>query len=162
MKRLIFSALAAATLVAPAAAPAFADQPQRYGYERTADRDWNNDRDRNWDRDRDWDRDHRYDRDHRFQRYDGRYHNGYYVGRTWHYGPPSAQAYRMRGFELGYKPWKRGDRLGYYNGRYREVDYRAYRMKAPPRGYHYVKDDRGDIILAAIATGVIAAIIANN
>ncbi|HEY7800818.1 MAG TPA: RcnB family protein, partial [Hyphomonadaceae bacterium] len=71
-------------------------------------------------------------------------------------------AYRMRGFQLGYKPWKRGDRLGYYNGRYREVDYRAYRMKAPPRGYHYVQDDKGDIILAAIATGLIAAIIANN
>ena len=168
MKRLLLSALAAATLVAPAAAPAFADQPQRSGYERN-DRDWNNDRDRNWnnDRDRSWNdrddrRDNRYDRDHRYQRFDSRYHNGYYIGRTWHYGPPHANAYRMRGFQLGFKPWKRGERLGYYNGRYREVDYRAYRMKAPPRGYHYVQDDRGDIILAAIATGLIAAIIANN
>jgi Ni/Co efflux regulator RcnB len=35
-------------------------------------------------------------------------------------------------------------------------------MKAPPRGYHYVQDDKGDIILAAIATGLIAAIIASN
>ena len=51
---------------------------------------------------------------------------------------------------------QRGKRLA------REVDHRAYRMKAPPRGYHYVQDDRGDIILAAIATGLIAAIIANN
>jgi Ni/Co efflux regulator RcnB len=163
MKRLILSALAAATLVAPAAAPAFADQPQRSGYERN-DRDWNDNRDRSWDRN---DRNDRYDRDdrrddRRYQRFDSRYHNGYYVGRTWHYGPPSADAYRMRGFQLGFKPWKRGERLGYYNGRYREVDYRAHRMKAPPRGYHYVQDDRGDIILAAIATGVIAAIIASN
>lgn len=160
MKRLIFSALAAATLVAPAAA--FADQPQRSGYERTSDRDWNNDRDRNWDRNDRNDRNGRYDRDHRYQRFDSRYHNGYYIGRSWHYGPPPAAAYRMRGFELGFKQWRRGDRLGYYNGRYREVDYRAHRMKAPPRGYHYVQDDKGDIILAAIATGLIAAIIANN
>lgn len=156
MKRILLSALAAAALVAPAAAPAFADQPQRYGndsyrYERN-DRDWNNGRDYG----RDWDRDHRY------QRYDSRYHNGYYIGRAWHYGPPPANAYRMRGFELGWKPWKRGDRLGYYNGRYHEVDYRSHRLKAPPRGYHYVQDDKGDIILAAIATGLIAAIIASN
>jgi Ni/Co efflux regulator RcnB len=163
MKRLIFTALAAATLVAPAAAPAFADQPQRSGYERN-DRDWNNSRDRDWNnsRDRDWDRGDRNGRDYHYQRFDSRYHNGYYIGRAWYYGPPPASAYRMRGFELGYKPWKRGDRLGYYNDRYHEVDYRSHRLKAPPRGYHYVKDDKGDIILAAIATGLIAAIIASN
>ena len=45
---------------------------------------------------------------------------------------------------------------------YREVDYRNYRLKAPPRGYHYVKDNNsGEIILAAIATGIIASILAN-
>lgn len=157
MKRLIFSALAAAALVAPAAAPAFADPPKRSAYERS-DRDWNNDRDHRWDRDRN-NRDYRYERR---QHYNSRYHNGYYIGRAWRFGPPPAHAYRMRDFHPGYKQWKRGDRLGYYKGRYREVDHRAYRMKAPPRGYHYVQDDRGDIILAAIATGVIAAIIAGN
>lgn len=57
---------------------------------------------------------------------------------------------------------KTGDRIGHHNSRYREVDYRAYRLNQPPRGYHYVKDDNtGEIILAAIATGIIAAIIAN-
>lgn len=56
--------------------------------------------------------------------------------------------------------WKRGDRLGQWNRRYAEVDYRSHRLRAPPRGYHYVRDDRGDIILAAVATGIIAAIIA--
>lgn len=59
--------------------------------------------------------------------------------------------------------WKVGDRYDRYDDhRYREVDYRYHRLKAPPRGYHYVRDDNtGDIILAAIATGIIAAIIAN-
>ena len=77
-------------------------------------------------------------------------------------GPPPASAYRTRGFQLGYKPWARGDRLGDYNRNYREVDYRGIHQKAPPRGYHYVKDDNtGEIILAAIATGIIASIILN-
>lgn len=60
------------------------------------------------------------------------------------------------------KVWHVGDRYHRDARHYREVDYRDYRMKAPPRGYHYVRDNNtGDIILAAIATGLIAAIIAN-
>jgi len=47
-------------------------------------------------------------------------------------------------------------------GRYRDVDYRAQRLNQPPRGYHYLRDDNtGDIILAAIAAGLIAALIFN-
>lgn len=59
--------------------------------------------------------------------------------------------------------WRVGDRYDRYDDhRYREVDYRNHRLKAPPRGYHYVRDDNtGEIILAVIATGIIAAIIAN-
>ncbi len=58
--------------------------------------------------------------------------------------------------------WKRGDRLGDYRRSYREVDYRSYHLRQPPRGYHYVRDNNtGEIILAAIATGIIASIILN-
>lgn len=57
--------------------------------------------------------------------------------------------------------WRAGDRFGSYRN-YREVDYRSYRLKQPPRGYHYVRDNNtGEIILAAIATGLIASIILN-
>ena len=57
--------------------------------------------------------------------------------------------------------WHVGDRFGSYRN-YREVDYRSHRLKAPPRGYHYVRDNNtGEIILAAIATGLIASIILN-
>jgi Ni/Co efflux regulator RcnB len=53
------------------------------------------------------------------------------------------------------------DHLGYYT-RYVEVDYRDHHLKPPPRGYHYVRDDKGDIILPAVATGLIASIIAGS
>jgi Ni/Co efflux regulator RcnB len=57
--------------------------------------------------------------------------------------------------------WRAGDRFGSYRD-YREVSYRDYRLKQPPRGYHYVRDNNtGEIILAAIATGLIASIILN-
>lgn len=59
--------------------------------------------------------------------------------------------------------WHKGDRIRYDNRRFREVDYRTYRYNAPPRGYHYVRDNNtGEILLAAIATGVIASIILGN
>lgn len=166
MKRLILAATAMLTLAAPLAAPAAFADPQR-GYQYSDNR--GNDRDGRYDRD-----DRRGDsrvvvhskttiwRDNRPNaRWDSRVHNGYYIRNEWHYGQPSASVYRTRGFQLGYKPWSRGDRFGSYRD-YREVDYRAYHLKAPNRGYHYVKDNNtGEIILAAIATGIIASIIAN-
>lgn len=90
-------------------------------------------------------------------------YNGYYIGNSWHRGQPSARDYNQRGFALGYQPWQRGDRLGSYNTRYREVDYRDYRVQRPPQGYRWVKDDdTGDLLLAALVGGLIAAIVSNN
>ena len=58
--------------------------------------------------------------------------------------------------------WHVGDRVDRYDRSYREVDYRDYRLRAPPRGYHYVRDDNtGEIVLAVIATGLIASLIFN-
>lgn len=58
--------------------------------------------------------------------------------------------------------WRVGGRIDRDDRRYREVDYRAHRLREPPRGYHYVRDaNTGDIVLAAIATGLIAALIVN-
>lgn len=89
-------------------------------------------------------------------------HNGYYIGRTWYPGQPSARDYRRRGFALGYRPWQRGDRLGAYNDRYRQIDYRDYRVDRPPQGYRWVQNDSGDLILAALVGGLIASVIINN
>ncbi|MES1200018.1 MAG: RcnB family protein [Pseudomonadota bacterium] len=56
-------------------------------------------------------------------------------------------------------PWARGQRLGAYNGRYAQVDYRSQHLRTPPRGYHWVRSDDGDFLLAAVATGLITQVI---
>ena len=99
-----------------------------------------------YDHDRQGDRyDHRDDRrDPRYERraerrYDGgRYHQPY--------------GYQQR-------QWRRGERLpSQYRGNAYAVDYRYYRLPPPPRGYQYSRVDN-DVVLTAIATGVIASVL---
>lgn len=89
-------------------------------------------------------------------------HNGYYVKERWHAGPPPASAYRQTGFALAYKPWAKGDHLGYYGSRYTAVDYRSAHLTPPRRGYHWVRDDRGTYLLAAVSSGLIASVVLNQ
>jgi Ni/Co efflux regulator RcnB len=60
--------------------------------------------------------------------------------------------------------WRRGDRLpSYERAHYRQVDWRRSHLRQPPRGYHYVRDDRsGEYLLVGIATGVILSILLSN
>lgn len=59
--------------------------------------------------------------------------------------------------------WRRGERLGAYErAHYRQVDWRRDHLREPPRGYHYVRDDRGETLLVGIATGAILGIILAN
>jgi Ni/Co efflux regulator RcnB len=58
----------------------------------------------------------------------------------WHKGAPIAAT-----------DWKRG----------RVVDYRRYHLRAPPRGYQW-RDVDGNYVLAAIAGGAIADLIAHS
>ena len=61
------------------------------------------------------------------------------------------------------RSWRRGDRLPFgYQQRFRDVDYRHYRLRPPPRGYHYVRDDRGETLLVGLTTGVILGVILGN
>ena len=169
MKRLAMAALAAATFAAPLALPTEAAAQHRGDRDRDRDRDGRRG-DRDHDRrDRDYDnRDDRRDerRAYRDGRRDQRHwdrsrYNGYNYRGQWHYGPPPSH---YRDVDYGYRNWRRGDRLpSYYRDRYvvvRDYDRRGYRR--PPRGYHYVEDDRGDLLLVGIATGVILGIIASN
>ena len=167
MKRFVTAALAAATFAAPLALPtqAAAQYRDRGDYNRGDDHDgWDRDGD---GRDRDGRRDHRRYRDND-RRHDRGYHrgwdrsryNGYNYNGRWYYGPPPV-AYRD--VDYGWRGWRRGDRLpSYYRNSYRTVDYRYYHVRPPPRGYHYVRDDRGDLLLVGIATGVILGIIASQ
>lgn len=62
----------------------------------------------------------------------------------------------------GGQRWQRGQRLDQrYRSRDRVVsDYGRYRLQRPSRGYAYYRTDTGDIVMAAIATGVIASVFA--
>lgn len=162
MKRFATAALAAATLIAPLATPtiAAADPPRHYDNDRDhwRDRDHDGHRDSRWDR-RD-DRRHYNDGRRDQARWDRNQHNGYNYNGRWYYGPPPAGYY---GYEPGYRAWRRGDRLpAYYRSSYREVDWRYNHLRPPPRGYHWVRDDRGEYLLVALTTGIILGAILNN
>jgi len=59
--------------------------------------------------------------------------------------------------------WYRGDRVPpqYRSRQYVVNNWRAHRLSAPPRGYHWVQYG-ADYMLVAIATGVIAQLILAN
>lgn len=58
--------------------------------------------------------------------------------------------------------WARGERLGYDDWeRAERVDYRRHRLSPPPRGYEWRRVD-DSYVLAAVATGLITAIILNS
>ena len=54
-----------------------------------------------------------------------------------------------RGHRMNHDDWNRGER----------IDYRHYHLHAPPRGYEWREVD-GNYVMAAVATGVIASVIA--
>ena len=150
MKRLAILAFTALTAIAPlSAVPASADPPNNY--QRHDQRDARNDQ-----------RDARQDQRQQ-NRWDARQHNGYSYNGQWHYGP-APSAYQGRpGFQPGYHAWQRGDRVpSYYRDRAHQVDYRRENLRAPPRGYQYVRDDRGSTLLVAVATGVILSAILSH
>ncbi len=58
--------------------------------------------------------------------------------------------------------WKKGHRMAQEDwSRGQRVDYREHHLRAPPRGYEWREVD-GNYVLAAVATGLIASIIANS
>src|SRR5689334_9030528 len=59
--------------------------------------------------------------------------------------------------------WARGERLPvtYYRNREYYVDYRTAHLRAPPRGYQWVRVDN-NYAMVALATGLIASLIAHN
>lgn len=58
-----------------------------------------------------------------------------------------------------YKTFRKGDRFDRNHARnYQQVDYRKYRnVKAPPRGYQYVRSGN-DLLLVGITSGVVSAV----
>lgn len=94
--------------------------------------------------------------------WDDRRHNGYYRNNQWTFGPPQGR-FERADVVYGYQPWRRGQRLGYYQGRYQEVDYRTdQRLRAPPRGHRWVRNENGDLLLAAVAGGLISQVLLSS
>jgi Ni/Co efflux regulator RcnB len=135
MKKLLIAALAASTAVA-GVLPAGVAAAQPGGYHDNHD---------NYDRDHDrrgppdhWDRDAQHWRDsHHYQYWGGNYgYNGYH----------------------GH--WRTGQRYpNWRDNRYVIQDYRSYNLPPPRPGYRYYRDNNGDVVMAAIASGVIGLII---
>jgi Ni/Co efflux regulator RcnB len=187
MKKVLVAAVAAVTAAAGVIpAGVAAAQPAYYGFDRYRDsdrdgrpdyREWNRDRDRDGrpdqydrydnrrsayrdsDRDgrpdyREWNQDR--DRDGRPDQYD-RYDNR-------RYGDRGARSFRYYGGHYGYSGydgrWRTGQRYPYYNSQsYIISDYNAYGLPPPRPGYRYYRDNNGDVVMAAIASGIIGLII---
>ena len=100
-----------------------------------------------WKHHRDDDRDYRqgYRDGRRAARHDG-------------YGYRPAYAYDQ-GYRQGYHHWSRGDVLPYEYRRQPIYNYHDYGYGPPPRGHAYYRTSTGDIILAAVATGIIVSIL---
>lgn len=89
-----------------------------------------------WGHERGWDRGHERD-EHRWRYYGGNYGYNGYDGR-----------------------WRTGQRYPYWRDHgYYINDYRSYGLPPPRYGYRYYRADNGDIVMAAIAGGVIGLII---
>jgi Ni/Co efflux regulator RcnB len=76
---------------------------------------------------------------------------------------------RDRGYDRGDRHdnghhWGRGQRLPreYYQDRSRYVDYRSHHLRRPPSGYRWVRTDDNDYAMVAIASGLIASLVAAN
>ncbi|WGM31372.1 RcnB family protein [Brevundimonas sp. NIBR11] len=128
----VIGAVTLATLAAPVAASA---QQWRGG---DRDRDGRYER---WERRDDRRDDRRWDRRHDDRRWDDRRDDRRYYNNRRYY----------RGATLPYQ----------YRQNWYIRDYNRYGYRTPPRGYGYYRTDTGDVVLAALATGVIISLLSN-
>jgi Ni/Co efflux regulator RcnB len=109
--------------------------------------------------DRDYDHRDHYDRDGRYGQYD---RDGRAMEQQRNYDRDDRRGYDSRAMGgPGRHHWRRGERLPdeYRHGGY--VDWRAYNLQPPPAGYQWVNVD-GDLVLVALASGLIADLIVNS
>lgn len=164
----IASGLLLATTAAMADPPQWRGQGGQQGHDQQSDQgnhdkhDKHGDKDRRDDRDRGDIRDYRSDRDDRSDRY--RYDRSRFVSDHRGVRDNDGRYYIVhdRGRHEGW--YKRGGYLPpqYRETRYYVTDWRARRLREPPRGYRWVRSDNGEFLMVAIATGIIASIVLGN
>jgi Ni/Co efflux regulator RcnB len=140
------SAVLALGMAAPAAQAA-GDRDDRRGHHGWDDRGRGHDRGH----------DRRDDRRH----YSNGYREGYRDARRNDYYAPPRAVYRNGPPPHG---WARGHdyRRGYRGPVYVVNDYSRYDLRRPPRGHHWIRDDRGNMLLVAVATGIIADLLMHH
>ncbi len=104
--------------------------------------------------------DRRHDRRDDRRHYQAGYREGYRDARhndRRHHAPPPRVAYRPYAFQ-------RGHRYSHYYGGpvYVVHDYDRYHLRRPPHGHRWIRDDRGNMLLVAVATGIIADLILHH
>lgn len=150
MKKILTASLAAVMVTASLGAASAASAQshgarQDHRYEQRQDR-------------RDDRREHRADRrdDRRDARQDQRQYARWQQSQRRYSG---GRYYAPRGYTA--RQWAYGQRMpaAYRSNVYVVNDYNRYGLRAPPRGYQYVRSGN-DVVLAAVAGGVITAVIA--
>ena len=158
MKKLLIAAVATATALTGMAPLSVAAAQPYSAYQRDSDRDGRPDA-QEWNRDRD--RDGRPDQ---YDRYDNRRDGDRYDRGGYGHRRGGEQHWRYYGGRYGYNGYQGSWRTGQYYPHWRErtyivEDYRAYNLPPPRAGYRYYRDDNGDVVMAAIASGMIGLII---
>lgn len=103
------------------------------------------------------------DRDGRYERWErrsdhNRWDGGRYTNRERYNDYRRGQRDQWRDNRRYY----RGATLPYeYRSRWYVRDYHRYGYAPPPRGYGYYRTDTGDVVMAALATGVIISLLSN-
>ena len=153
MKRLTIAAAALTLVGSLAATPAYADQPGQYNGRGYSDNNRNDQY--NYRNDNRGGHDQRADRSGSGNGYRDQ-GNGGWNGQSQH-GWQNQNGWQNQ------RSWRRGDRMTFdEQSRYGSVDYRRDHLREPPRGYRYVRDDRGQTLLLGIASGVILSVILNQ
>jgi Ni/Co efflux regulator RcnB len=172
----LFAAAVAVSLLTGTVTAAYADNDRHHDRGRHYDRGHRDrDGDKHWNRghehrdyrghDRRDDR-HRYDRHHhrdyshdrhRWDRRDA-YRAGYRDGRVDQRRYDRGRYIAPRGYH--HRHWRHGDHLprGYYSSSYIVHDYHVYHLNPPPHGHHWVRVNN-DVVLAAIASGLVVSVV---
>ncbi len=160
MKKALTAALAATFAVTTLGMASAAEAQSRGQHEQRQDRRDDRRDDRN-DR-----RDGRQDaRDHRHDARQDRRHDARQDQRAYGRWQQSQRRYNAGRYQAprGYavRQWSYGQRMPTYyrSNQYVVSNYGQYGLRAPPRGYQYVRSGN-DVVMTAVATGLITAVIA--
>ncbi|MGZ9100700.1 MAG: RcnB family protein [Brevundimonas sp.] len=171
MKKILTAAIAATLAMSSMGVASAAEAQSRGGHEQRQDRhdDRNDRRDDRGDRREDRREDRRDDRndrrewrqDNRDDRREARQDQRAYA--RWQQSQRRYNAgryYAPRGYQT--RQWSYGQRMpSYYrSNQYVVSNYGQYGLRAPPRGYHYVRSGN-DVVLSNSSNGLIAAVIAS-